>query len=132
MTTSDSGSRRSGSFEAEVLPETDEDDETEGQWQQLDSPQEMVQFYDPTDLFGDLAETLADNSFPGIAPGDDELDEDGEDASGSGTAATADEGENNEGVSNYDESAEAAADGEDEGADDEESDDPDEDAPSTR
>jgi hypothetical protein len=113
--------RASGSFEAEVLPEAEEEEETAGQWQQLDSPEEMVQFYDPTDLFGDLAETLAD-SFPGIAPGDDELEEGGEEGATEGA----------EEVDNYDESAEAAADGEDEGNDDEESDDPDEDAPSTR
>ena len=34
----------------------------------------MVQFYDPTDLFGDLAEALAEQ-FPDVAPeldGDDE------------------------------------------------------------
>jgi hypothetical protein len=35
----------------------------------------MVQFYDPTDLFGDLAEALAD-TYPGIAPDDDDEDED--------------------------------------------------------
>ncbi len=118
--------RASGSFEAEVLPEADEEDEEDdaapaGQWQQLDSPEEMVQFYDPTDLFGDLAETLAD-SFPGIAPSDDELDE--TDGEGS-TEATLDDDADDEG-------AEAAADGADEGVDDDESDDPDEDAPSTR
>jgi len=117
--------RSSGSFEAEVLPEADGEDEEDeatpaGQWQQLDSPEEMVQFYDPTDLFGDLAETLAD-SFPGIAPSDDDLEEiDGE---GSTEAVLGDAD---------DEGAEAAADGADEGVDDDESDDPDEDAPSTR
>jgi hypothetical protein len=118
--------RASGSFEAEVLPEAEDEDEeaaaTAGQWQQLDSPEEMVQFYDPTDLFGDLAETLAD-AFPGIAPDDDEL----EDGADEGTAEGAGE------VENYDETADAAADGEDEGdGDDEEPDDPDEDTPSTR
>jgi hypothetical protein len=123
--------RASGSFEAEVLPEADEEDEEEaataGQWQQLDSPEEMVQFYDPTDLFGDLAETLAD-SFPGIAPGDDELDEgDGEGSSVATAEATAEDD-----AEDADDEADAAADGADEGVDDEESDDPDEDAPPTR
>ena len=37
----------------------------------LKSPEEMVQFYDPTDLFGDLAETIAEQ-FPEVAP---ELDD---------------------------------------------------------
>jgi len=122
--------RASGTFEAEVLPEAEDEDEeqTAGQWQQLDSPEEMVQFYDPTDLFGDLAETLAD-AFPGIAPDDEELDEDGEETAAAGTA----DDEATEADDNYDETDEAAADGEDEGVDDdEESDDPDEDAPSTR
>ena len=63
-----------GVFEAEVLPEMDEGDEHEGQWQQLRSPEELVQFYDPTDLFGDLAESLAD-TYPGIAPDEDDEEE---------------------------------------------------------
>ena len=39
--------------------------------QYLKSPEEMVQFYDPTDLFGDLAETIAEQ-YPEVAP---ELDD---------------------------------------------------------
>lgn len=66
-----------GAFEAEVIPERDEDDEQEGQWVALQSPPELVQFYDPTDLFGDLAETLAEH-FPEVAP-EDEEDAAGED-----------------------------------------------------
>lgn len=66
--------RADGTFEAEVLPESDEGEEAEGRWQQLKSPEELVQFYDPTDLFGDLAEALAD-TYPGVAPDDDEGDE---------------------------------------------------------
>jgi len=69
--------KASGTFEAEVLPERDEDDEDEGAWVGLASPEEMVQFYDPTDLFGDLAETLAEQ-FPGIAPEGDDEDDDAE------------------------------------------------------
>jgi hypothetical protein len=64
--------KASGSFEAEVLPERDEDDPDAGRWSELRSPEEMVQFYDPTDLFGDLAETIAEQ-YPEVAP---ELDED--------------------------------------------------------
>jgi hypothetical protein len=66
--------KASGSFEAEVLPERDEDDEDAGQWVTLKAPEEMVQFYDPTDLFGDLAETIAEQ-YPEVAP---ETDEDAE------------------------------------------------------
>jgi hypothetical protein len=64
--------RATGAFEAEVVPEVDDDGEST--WQALTSPDEMVQFYDPTDLFGDLAEALADQ-YPGVAP---ELDDDGD------------------------------------------------------
>jgi hypothetical protein len=67
-----------GSFEAEVLPEREEGpaDEEEGRWISLRSPEEMVQYYDPTDLFGDLAETLAEQ-YPAIAPDEDETEDDG-------------------------------------------------------
>lgn len=75
--------RSTGAFEAEVVPERD--DGGEPVWQALTSPEEMVQFYDPTDLFGDLAEAIAE-SYPDVAPElddfDDETaeDEGGEDA----------------------------------------------------
>lgn len=61
--------RATGSIEGEVLPETDDDDESAGEieWQPLTSSDDMVQFYDPTDLFGDLAEAIAD-SYPEVAP----------------------------------------------------------------
>lgn len=61
--------KASGAFEAEVVPEVDGEEPT---WQPLSNSGEMVQFYDPTDLFGDLAEALADQ-YPGVAP---ELDMD--------------------------------------------------------
>ena len=61
--------RDNGHFHAEVLPEEDPDN-----WRQLDDPEELVQFYDPTDVFGDLAESIAE-AFPGVAP---ELDQDGD------------------------------------------------------
>jgi hypothetical protein len=56
--------RANGAFEAEVVPEVEGE---EPSWQALSSHEEMVQFYDPTDLFGDLAEALADQ-YPGVAP----------------------------------------------------------------
>lgn len=53
---------RAGSFHGEVIP----DDDT-GEWKTLGSPDDLVEFYDPTDVFGDLADALAE-AFPGIAP----------------------------------------------------------------
>jgi transcription elongation factor Elf1 len=59
-----------GRFRAEVLPE-----DGDGEWRQLQAPDEIVEFYDPTDIFGDLADALAE-AFPAIAP---ELEDDEED-----------------------------------------------------
>jgi hypothetical protein len=56
-----------GSFEAEVIPEAEEGETTEGAWKPLESPEDLVQYYDPTDLFGNLAETLAEQ-FPSVDP----------------------------------------------------------------
>ena len=58
--------KRNGRFEAEVVPEPDADGEVqEGDWKRLDTPDDLVEFYDPTDVFGDLAEALAE-SFPHV------------------------------------------------------------------
>ncbi len=51
-----------GVFRAEVVPE-----EAEGTWRTLSGPDELVEFYDPTDVFGDLADALAD-AYPAVAP----------------------------------------------------------------
>jgi hypothetical protein len=51
-----------GEFRADVLPE-----ESEDTWRTLGGPEELVEFYDPTDVFGDLADALAE-AFPSIAP----------------------------------------------------------------
>jgi hypothetical protein len=63
-----------GRFRAEVLPE-----DGDGEWRQLKAPDEIVEFYDPTDVFGDLADALAE-AFPAIAPEleDEEEEEDAE------------------------------------------------------
>ncbi len=53
---------RSGRFRAEVLPE-----DGGGEWRELTATDELVEFYDPTDIFGDLADSLAE-AFPAIAP----------------------------------------------------------------
>ncbi len=67
-----------GSFEAEVIPEPDEGEESDGAWKPLASPEDLVQYYDPTDLFGNLAEALAER-FPHVDPDFEEGDDEGED-----------------------------------------------------
>jgi hypothetical protein len=52
---------KSGEFRAEVLTEE------ENEWRPLGTPEELVEYYDPTDVFGDLADALAE-AFPAIAP----------------------------------------------------------------
>src|SRR3954467_5241297 len=82
--------KRNGRFEAEVVPEREtEDGPAEGDWKRLSTPDDLVEFYDPTDVFGDLAEALAE-SFPQIIEdAADGVDEDDEPrASGSGTVVT--------------------------------------------
>ncbi len=51
-----------GHFHGEVVPEEDPD-----RWRQLEEPEDIVQFYDPTDVFGDLAESIAE-AYPSVAP----------------------------------------------------------------
>ena len=52
----------SGEFRAEVIPE-----EAEGSWRTLSGADQLVEFYDPTDVFGDLADALAE-AYPSVAP----------------------------------------------------------------
>jgi hypothetical protein len=49
-----------GGFRGRVIPEGDTS------WQDISSPDQIVRFYDPTDIFGDLAEALAD-AYPALA-----------------------------------------------------------------
>ncbi len=49
-------------FRAEVVPE-----EGNGEWRTLQTPEELVEFYDPTDVFGDLADALAE-AWPAVNP----------------------------------------------------------------
>jgi hypothetical protein len=51
----------SGEFRAEVLTEE------ENEWRPLTTADELVEYYDPTDVFGDLADALAE-AYPAIAP----------------------------------------------------------------
>ena len=65
-----------GHFRAEVLPE-----DSDGEWRTLGDPDELVEYYDPTDVFGDLADALAE-AYPSVAPemdDDDDDDADGDD-----------------------------------------------------
>ncbi len=66
-----------GRLIAEVVPEDEE-----GRWRRLDSAADLVEFYDPTDVFGDVADALADAFPSAIAEGDG--DEGEEDADGAG------------------------------------------------
>ncbi|MGZ6314416.1 MAG: hypothetical protein ACXWNI_02160 [Candidatus Limnocylindrales bacterium] len=45
-----------------MIPEADAET---GTWRKLDGPDDIVEFYDPTDIFGDLADTLAE-AFPAL------------------------------------------------------------------
>ena len=90
-----------GRFRAEVLPE-----DGDGEWRQLTAPDDIVEFYDPTDIFGDLADALVE-AFPAIAPDlDDEDDEDDEDSDEDAEDAEDEDAEDDEG-----DAAEADAEG---------------------
>jgi hypothetical protein len=49
-----------GGFRGRVIPEG------ATSWQDISSPDQIVRYYDPTDIFGDLAEALAD-AYPAVA-----------------------------------------------------------------
>jgi hypothetical protein len=51
-----------GGFRADVVPE-----DADGEWRTLATPEELVEYYDPTDVFGDLADALAE-AWPTVAP----------------------------------------------------------------
>jgi hypothetical protein len=68
-----------GDFRAEVLPEDAES------WRTLETADDLVEYYDPTDVFGDLADTLAE-TYPEIAP------EEAEEATDEGEGEEGDEG----------------------------------------
>ncbi|MDQ3938368.1 MAG: hypothetical protein M3253_06775 [Chloroflexota bacterium] len=64
-------------FEAEVIPQLEDEDEAEaraGEWRRLETPDELVEFYDPTDVFGDFAEALAE-AYPSITQEEEEAAE---------------------------------------------------------
>ena len=51
-----------GGFRGRVIPEG------ETAWEDISSPDQIVRYYDPTDVFGDLAEAIAD-TYPAVAGG---------------------------------------------------------------
>jgi hypothetical protein len=51
-----------GGFRGRVIPEG------ETGWQDISSPDQIVRFYDPTDVFGDLAEAIVD-AYPAVTGG---------------------------------------------------------------
>ncbi|HEX5589478.1 MAG TPA: hypothetical protein VFX65_04210 [Candidatus Limnocylindrales bacterium] len=59
-------------FRGQVIPEGDSN------WTDLSGPEDVVRFYDPTDVFGDLADAIAD-AYPSVAPDDEDEDDDDED-----------------------------------------------------
>jgi len=60
-----------GGFRGRVIPEGASD------WQEISSPDQIVRFYDPTDVFGDLAEAIVD-AYPAVAgQSDDAADDEG-------------------------------------------------------
>ena len=67
-----------GGFRARVIPEG------ESGWRDLSGANEIVQFYDPTDVFGDLAEALVE-AYPAVedendgAEGPDNAEDDNDD-----------------------------------------------------
>jgi hypothetical protein len=63
-----------GRIRAEVVPE-----DAEGEWRALATPDDLVEFYDPTDVFSDLADAIAE-AFPEATgeAGEEEGDEEGE------------------------------------------------------
>jgi len=85
---------RAGSFRAEVVPE-----ESEGAWRTLSGPEQLVEYYDPTDVFGDLADALAE-AYPAVAPAAELADGSnggGADADATSEVADADDGDADDG-----------------------------------
>jgi hypothetical protein len=62
-----------GRLTAQVVPEGEE-----GTWRALTTPEELVEYYDPTDVFGDVADAVAE-AYPSVAPELDEADDEDDD-----------------------------------------------------
>lgn len=92
-----------GGFRGRVIPEGEES------WQDISSPDQIVRFYDPTDVFGDLAEAIVD-SYPSVSA-------DGG-AGGEGGAGAAAEDEDDAAEDEDDDEGEDEEDEDDDSADD--------------
>ena len=106
-----------GGFRGRVIPEG------ETAWEDISSPDQIVRYYDPTDVFGDLAEAIAD-TYPSVSAvavdadaeaadaadggveGDDDEDDEGDEEAG---ADGADELDEDEAVTEGDDDDDAAA-----------------------
>jgi hypothetical protein len=67
-----------GGFRGRVIPEG------ATTWQDVSSPDQIVRYYDPTDIFGDLAEALAE-AYPAVASeAEEEASADDDDGAGDG------------------------------------------------
>jgi len=88
-----------GGFRGRVIPEG------ATSWQDISSPDQIVRYYDPTDIFGDLAEALAD-AYPALAS-EGEGESDTDDKAEDDAADANDEGGDDDG----DDSDDAADDG---------------------
>jgi hypothetical protein len=95
-----------GGFKGRVIPEGDTG------WRDISSPDEIVRFYDPTDVFGDLAEAIAD-AYPAVADeaeaaeaeDEAETDEDGTEADDDETEADDEESDDESGDESDDDEA---------------------------
>ncbi len=101
-----------GGFRGRVIPEGEES------WQDISSPDQIVRFYDPTDVFGDLAEAIVD-SYPSVST---DAGAQGEDAEGEAAADADDDADELEGED--DDEADEDESGEDDSDDDDSDDDP--------
>src|SRR3954451_23487582 len=85
-----------GRFRAEVLPE-----DSAGEWRELTEPEEIVEFYDPTDVFRALADALA-AAFPPDAPDTDDGDAEEDEAEDPEAVAEGDEPDVEDGAAGSD------------------------------
>ena len=82
-------SLETGGFRGRVIPEG------ETGWQDISSPDQIVRYYDPTDVFGDLAEAIAE-SYPAVIADEATASEGGEDAAAADSEADAADDEGDE------------------------------------
>jgi hypothetical protein len=96
-----------GGFKGRVIPEG------ETAWEDISSPDQIVRYYDPTDVFGDLAEAIAD-TYPSVSAEAGAAEAGAADAAAGGEGDEDAEGDDIEAV---DEGEDDAGEGDDEDAD---------------